>query len=233
MKKNTSSFGLWIGVLIAIVVVVLVIVKVVGSPGGGGSIASTSEITYTDWTKGSEDATVTLIEYSDFQCPACRSYHSFLNRLTAEFGDNILFSYRHFPLHQIHPNAGPAAEAAEAAGRQGKFWEMHDKLFDNQGEWEGSHDAEELFTKYAGELGLDIEQFQTDMDSKEVRDKVRADENSGTAARVQGTPSLFLNGEKVQNPGRYEDLKKLVESAGAVAPESEPVFKTKSADTPE
>src|SRR3989338_2093696 len=105
-----------------------------------------------DWVKGNKEAKVTLIEYSDFQCPACGAYYPVVKQLNEEVGDKIVIAYRNFPLRQVHQNAQIAAQAAEAAGKQGKFWEIHDMLFENQKEWSSYVNAKEIFIKYAQSL---------------------------------------------------------------------------------
>lgn len=226
MKKSSSRFGLWIGALAAIIIGILLIAKIAQGPGAGGVV---SDVVSDDWAVGGGvDAPVTMIEYSDFQCPACRTYYPILERLQSEFGESMQFVYRHYPLRQIHPNAAAAAAAAEAAGRQGKFWEMHNMLFERQASWSDLSQPNNVFAEYADELGLDVEQFRTDSVSDEVQDRVRRDEASGTRAGVPGTPSLFLNGERINNPNTYEDLRQLVIDAGGVV--SQPSYETKSAE---
>src|SRR5690606_8652134 len=121
-----------------------------------------------------------------------------------EVTENVTFVYRHFPLDAAHPNAREAAYAAEAAGKQGKFFEMHDVLFEKQSEWSPLPDPKETFIGYAEALKLDIEKFTTDMDSKEVQDKVQNDFLSGNEFNVQGTPTFFLNGKRIPNPASVE-----------------------------
>jgi protein-disulfide isomerase len=166
-----------------------------------------------DWALGNRDASVVLIEYSDFQCPACASYEPFVRRLANEFGDQVGIVYRHFPLSQIHPNAELAARAAEAAGLQGKFWEIHDALFANQREWAESQDVETLISGYAADIGLDPEQFKSDFASAVVREKVNSDLARGAAAGVRGTPTFFLNGTAIQNPRSYDEFRSVVADA--------------------
>jgi protein-disulfide isomerase len=168
-----------------------------------------------DQTKGNSESKVLLVEYSDFQCPACGRYYPLLKQLNQELGDQIQFVYRHFPLKQTHKNAEPAAFAAEAAGKQGKFWEMHDLIFEGQKDWSEKRNAKETFAEYAQSLNLDMERFKTDVESKEIKNKVRNDYSSGIKAGVNSTPTLFLNGKKLQNPRGYEELKQLVEEAMA------------------
>jgi protein-disulfide isomerase len=165
------------------------------------------------WTKGNKDAKVTLVEYSDFQCPACRNSYAWIKRLNLEFNDKMLFVYRHFPLKEIHSNAELAARAAEAAGRQGKFWEMHDLLFENQSDWANQSNAEDTFIKYAQRLNLSVEQFKNDLNSKEVREKVENDYQHSIQSGIDATPTFFLNGKKIQNPRSYEEFKNLIQQA--------------------
>lgn len=164
-----------------------------------------------DHTKGNNTSGITLIEYSDFQCPACSAYYSILKQLNQEFTDKILFAYRHFPLKQ-HANAQLAARAAEAASRQNKFWEMHDLLFEHQGEWSDQKNAKEKFIEYAQSLNLDMERFKNDLTSKEIKQKVANDYNSGVRLGVNATPTFFLNGKKLQNIRSYEEFKNFIQT---------------------
>jgi protein-disulfide isomerase len=146
---------------------------------------------------GNEDAEVTLTEYSDLQCPACASFEPALEGVLAEYGEQIRFEYKHFPL-PIHPYAQQAAVAAEAAGIQGAFFEYKDVLFENQQTWANSATPVAFFIRYAEDLNLDIDQFRRHMNSSELRDKVQAEMSEGRALGVTGTPTFFLNGEKMQ-----------------------------------
>ncbi|OIP97245.1 hypothetical protein AUK40_03610 [Candidatus Wirthbacteria bacterium CG2_30_54_11] len=163
-----------------------------------------------EWIKGNPDASIVLIEYSDLQCPACKTYQSYLKRIMDEYGDRVALVFRHFPLESAHPNAVSAALAAEAAGMQGKFWEMEELLYDRQTEWANS-DARSKFISYAEELGLNVEKFKSDMDSKQTKVLVKADQNSGFEQGIQGTPTFFLNGKKLDVVGGYDGLKQLIE----------------------
>ena len=173
-----------------------------------GDLVSVAEISDFDWIKGDRGAKVVLIEYSDFQCPACAYYSGMVKQLTNDFGNQIAFVYRHFPLSQ-HKNAKLAAVAAEAAGKQGKFWEMHDMIFINQKEWAESSDALEIFSKYAGGIGINIAQFLADLKSKEIAEKVNNDYKGGTKAGVNATPTFFLGGKKI-SPQSYEEFKNII-----------------------
>lgn len=183
----------------------------IGETQDGGTVNTPSpisgEVTETDHVKGPNTARLTLIEYSDFQCPTCASYAPLLKQLSAEYTNDLRIVYRYFPLQSIHPNATIASQAAEAADMQGKFWEFHDMLFDRQGEWSRLANPRDTFATYAQELGLDVEQFKTDMDSKAAKSRVNADYRSGLGAGVGGTPTFFLNGEPLENPRGLEAFK--------------------------
>lgn len=181
---------------------------------GGITVVPPSEITADDWKKGNPEASVVLMEYSDPQCPACAYYNNnVLNQIMSEYGDRMTFVYRHFPLRSIHPNADEGAWAAEAAGKQGKFFEMVNVLFANQTSWESLGNPLETFTGYAQNLGLNTEQFVTDYKSGDVRDAVNADYKSAIAAGLSSTPSFFVNGQYLQNVNGYEGLKNALEAA--------------------
>jgi len=166
-----------------------------------------------DNIKGNTEAKVVVMEYSDFQCPACRSYYFLTKQLMAEFEDDIVFVYRHFPLISIHTNAEFAARAAEAAGKQGKFWEMHDLLFEKQEEWSEESNLETLFENYATLINIDVAQFKIDWQSKEVKDFVKAQRIHALKSGLQGTPTFFINGEKIQNPTSFEAFRVIIKNA--------------------
>jgi len=148
--------------------------------------------------KGNPEATVTLVEYSDFQCPACAAFQPALDGIMQEYGDSFNLEYKHFPLSTIHPHALSAAIAAEAAGQQGKFFEFHDLLFANQQEWSSVAVPATFYVQYAEQIGLDIDQFKKQQNSSLLRDKVRADFSDGQELGLTGTPTFFLNGQRMQ-----------------------------------
>ena len=162
-----------------------------------------------DWIKGNKDASITLIEYSDFQCPACKTYAPMIKKLSEEYKDNIKVVYRHYPLPQ-HKNAKAAAYGAEAAGKQGKFWEMHDLLFEKQEEWSNEGDITEKLSIFAESLGLNKDEWRADYESQEVKDAVNADVTLANMINLSSTPTFLLNGEKI-TIRNYEDIKSKVE----------------------
>ncbi len=225
-KKTTGRIVMW-------VVLVLVIGGVVYGLTQLGSSDSTQpilvdEVSTQDHVKGNPDANVILIEYSDFQCPACRTYYSLVDQIAADYADQIELVYRNFPLRTLHPNAQIGAQAAEAAGLQDKFWEMYEQLFANQNEWAEQSDPTDMFATYAETIGLDVDQFKTDLTSTTVTDKVDADYRSGIAANVNATPTFFLNGVKMNNPRSLDEFKSAIDEALATA--DQPADNTNSAD---
>lgn len=221
MNKERKSILTWLVIALVLIGTFLIIIFS-SSNGDGTANVLGGEVADGEWTKGNSEASVSLVEYSDFQCPACKSRETIVQNLISEFGSHIKFVYRHFPLQSIHENAHLAARASEAAGLQGKFWEMHDALFNNQETWAklDNSSAEELFTSYAEELKLDTAQFSKDMNSSAVRDAVDADYASGEEAKVGGTPTFFLNGLEIK-PNTYEDYRALLRSAIEEAESSE------------
>ena len=182
-----------------------------------GDTSNTGEIVtinQTDHVRGAKDGEVTLVEFGDFQCPACGIYEPILRQLLIDNKNTLKFSFRHFPLVQIHKNALLAAKASEAAALQGKFWEMHDLLYDKQEEWGETLNAREYFMTYATTLRLDVKKFTTDIDSKAVEDKILAEYTEGTRLGVQGTPTFFLNGKKIEsNPRDLASFNKMIKDA--------------------
>lgn len=156
-----------------------------------------------DWVEGATSPSVVLVEYSDFECPYCAVYYAVVKQLTGLYPDRLAIVFRNYPLSG-HANAMPAAQAAEAAGRQGKFFEMHDLLFDNQDTWSAMDAAAPTFEGYARQLGLNLDRYRTDVASQDVKDRIAQQLKSGDAAKIGGTPTFFLNGTKIQ-PGPTVD----------------------------
>lgn len=154
-----------------------------------------------DHTKGSENNKILLIEYGDYQCPSCGDAYPNVNTLMEEYGDDVTLVFRNFPLTAIHPNARAAAAVAEAAGLQGKFWEMHDKLYVSQNDWSGLDASKRttVFNSYAQDLGLDMDKFNADVAGKETGQKINFDMALGKSVDVAATPTFFLNGKKLDD----------------------------------
>jgi len=149
--------------------------------------------------KGPAEAKVTVVEFSDFQCPACRAISPLIKELSTKYPNDVRVVYRHFPLNSIHPYAQIAGQAAEAAGEQGKFWEMHDLLFERQIDWEGlanQQAVKDTFITYAEELAIDKQQFSEKIDSASARSAVNLDLSYATQIGLDSTPTLFVNGQQ-------------------------------------
>lgn len=210
--------GIIIGVSILLIGGVAVLLgKPEGSTQTSGSIAGISGPVVVseragDWVRGNKDAAVTIFEFSDFQCPACAAYAPIVKKVVDEYQGKVKEVYRYFPLTSIHPNSIPAAKAAEAAGRQGKFWEMADVLFTKQQDWAGSNGAAGIFEGYAKDLSLNVDKFKQDVKDPETEKRINVDANEASKLNLQGTPSFYINGKYVDIPGSYTNFKALIDS---------------------
>jgi protein-disulfide isomerase len=168
----------------------------------------------TNHTYGEGKKGVTLIEYGDFQCPACGAYEPIVHQLREKYKSDITFQFRHFPLTEIHQNALIAARSAEAAGMQNRFWEMHDLIYENQRAWESSPNAGKIFEDYATQLGLNLDKFREDVKSDATNRAVQADRNEAKRLGFSSTPTFVLNGQKLeQNPRDADAFDKLIADA--------------------
>lgn len=167
--------------------------SIIGGLSQNGNIA--------DHVAGNTSGKITFIEYGDFQCPSCGGAFAGVQTLTNDYAKDVTFIFRNFPLTTIHPNARAAAAVAEAAGLQGKYWEMHDKLYQGQDDW-SSLDASKrgtVFEGYANTLGLDIAKFNADLSSSEVNKKIAFDQALGNKIGTSATPTFYVNGEKLDD----------------------------------
>lgn len=153
-----------------------------------------------DQVYGVKEQKVTLIEYGDYQCPGCGSMYEPIKAMVEQYKDKVTFVFRNMPLTNIHPNALAAATAAEAAGLQGKFWEMHDALYQNQDAWKDASvtQREGVFTGYASQLGLNVDQFKKDLTDQRVIDKINRDRSTARKLNISGTPTFVLNGTLIK-----------------------------------
>jgi len=148
-------------------------------------------------SKGDAKAPITLEEFGDFQCPPCGALHPVLKTMEQELGPRIRIIFREFPLVPAHQHALAAARSAEAAGLQGKFWEMHHLLYENQATWSNAFDVRPIFEGFAAKAGLDVEKFKRDLSSETVAQRIFLDGKRGRSLGVQGTPTVFMNGREV------------------------------------
>lgn len=218
MRRNTE---IWIvgGFVIALVIVAALAYFFSGNAPSGFKSTQTSPVISSDWSRGDAAAAVSVIEYGDFECPACGEYEPIVEQLTQQYGDRVRFVFRNFPLYQIHPFAMIAAQAAEAAGLQGKFWEMHDLLYKNQNDWSGNTNlssaqvVSQYFDAYAQQLGLNVTQFDADINSSTVKNKVQHDIDLGNAAQVDHTPTFFINLVQIPNPSSLAGFQAAIDAA--------------------
>lgn len=217
-EHKQKSLVIWlVGIGVLILVVIGVAFAASRKDDKGKDVAQKQQGSVTvlpsDHSKGNQNAKITLIEYSDFQCPACGVYYPLVKQVYLDYKDSLILVSRNFPLKQLHKNAENAAHAAEAAAQQGKFWEMHDLLFERQKEWSDQADVKKIFVQYAKELKLDSQKFENDFSSREVQKKIDADYESGMKAGVNATPSFFLNGKKIDVPRDYQEFRQIIEDA--------------------
>jgi protein-disulfide isomerase len=152
-----------------------------------------------DHVEGPKDAKLTLLEYGDYQCPYCGQAFPIVEQLRAEFADSLQFVFRNFPLADVHPHAEAAAEVAEAAALQGKFWEMHDTLYRNQRQLD-----ESALLRYASDVGADVDRLKSDIASGAPRARVEGDFESAIRSGANGTPTFFINGARYDGSWAYE-----------------------------
>ncbi len=170
------------------------------------------EIRSDDRTKWNASGNVVLIEYLDFECEACKANYPIVKQLVEEYSWDLQVVVRYYPLPG-HRNSITAASAVEAAGKQGKFREMHDLLFETQGIWgERNKEDKEIFVKYAEQIGLNMEQFKIDVSSEKVRSKIAKHKGEGASLWVTWTPSFFLNGQRIQNPRSLDEFRTLIQA---------------------
>jgi len=161
-----------------------------------------------DHVRGPAGAPVTLVEYGDFECPYCGAAHAIVKQIQELLGESLRFVFRHFPLAQMHPHAERAAEASEAAGAQGRFWEMHDLLYEHQQTLDDSH-----LVRFAETLELDVVRFTRELREGIYRERVREDFMSGVRSGVNGTPTFFINGVRHDGSWDMESLLASIERA--------------------
>ncbi len=212
--QQYKKLSLWGGLVAVVVLAIFGLAMLVNRPSTSSTDngVTTPGPTKIDFAKGNPKAKVVLTEYGDFQCPACASYHPLISQLLQDEGDKVYFVYRYFPLTNIHQNAHLSARAGYAASKQGKFWEMFDKLFETQTDWATNFSAGDIFAEYAKKLGLDVNKFKTDLNSAEATKFVDDSLSKASALGLNSTPSFFINGKKITTPGTYEEFKKLIDN---------------------
>ncbi|CAN5148422.1 DsbA family protein [soil metagenome] len=204
-------------VVAGIVIVLVGIFMLTGNKSDSGQSSSNSGAT-TNHVEGKGSTGVKLVEYGDFQCPYCQTYHATVKQIVAEYDEQITFQFVNFPLTSIHQNAFAASRAAEAAGKQNKYWEMHDALYENNDPngasgWVASTSPTTYFNQFATQIGLNVAQFKKDYASSAVNDSINADMSAGTKLGIEGTPTFYLDGKKVTIANTAADFKKVLDAA--------------------
>jgi len=213
--RQTSPIVLWGGLITVLIILtgsIWFIAKPdanAASPDGAGSMAELQSVP-AEWGMGNPDAALRIVEYGDYQCGACGYFHPIIKQVMDEFGDDVYFVFRHFPLPN-HQFARTAAAAAEAAGRQGKFWEMHDLIMSNQATWTRGIPTN-IFLQMARQLGLNDIQFQQDLRNPDIIAKIDRDFNSGRQLNIPSVPAFFFNGTLVRNPADVDGFRNLVKA---------------------
>lgn len=179
----------------------------------GQAVDSQSLVRETSNMTGKKEAKVTIVEFGDYQCPACAAAHPIIKQVLEDYknNDQVNLVYRQFPLVTIHKNAMLASQAALAAGEQGKFWEMHNKLYEAQTQWSESLSANVVFESYALSLGLDVVKFNSALSQNLFREVVNTDIKDGEALGVNSTPTFYLNGQKLNSIPSVEEWKQKIE----------------------
>ena len=195
-KKNIL---ITIGSVIGVFAFLFVVYLFVNGPTESVIYSEINKIQTNDNIKWQKNSKNLLIEYSDFQCPACKVYHQELAKLDKIATPNATLIFRHFPLSQIHNNAELASYAAQAASAQNKFWSMADLLYTNQETWGAQVNPKDTFISYVKKLNLDIEKFNQDINSLAIKNKIKADYSQGDKIGINATPTFFLNGKKLDN----------------------------------
>jgi len=210
-KKMINKVVLWIGVVCFLVGGFLFLNAATSVSNQPNTSVTIPFITKDDMTTGNIGSKLHLVEYSDFQCPSCLRVYPMLKQLQKDFSTQISVTYRYFPLTTVHKNALLSSSAAYAANKQGRFWEMHDMLFDNQDKWAELDNPKDIFAGYAGSLGLDVDQFKKDLTDPKTAQFLKDQETNDTTIGLTGTPSIFLNGKQITF-GTYDELKTLIKS---------------------
>jgi protein-disulfide isomerase len=207
----------FLGVLVAIVVVLIGVFAITNHKNASSPAGPSA--TLTNHVEGQGKSGVKLIEYGDYECPACYQYYPVVKQIYSKYSTQITFQFRNFPLTSLHKNAFAGARAAEAADLQGKFWQMHDVLYDNQDPngqqgWVASNDPLSYFTQFATSLGLNVTKFKTDYVSSYVNDRINKDESEAFSLNFSGTPSFVLDGQPITNPAPTIDaFSKIIDKA--------------------
>ncbi len=219
------------GILAAIVVIFGIIFITTNHGSSGNNSASTTKPT--QHIEGGGSSGVTLVEYGDYECPYCEEYYPIVKQVVANEFSKITFQFRNFPLTSIHPNAFAGARAAEAAGLMGKFWQMHDALYNasNWQQWSTASNPTPYFYQYAKTLGLNLTTFKNYFSSSKVNNLIEADMNVGNNLNIQGTPTFYLDGKQIQVAPSVSSFESLINKAIAAKTSGKALSSTSSGTT--
>jgi protein-disulfide isomerase len=209
---NIKRALFWSGFVIVLILIVWGLIASMNKQVAAPVLSTPAPVSSADHVRGPANAPVTVVEYSDFQCPACEAYYPLIEQLIAGASTTMRLVYRHFPLPQ-HPNAALAAQASEAASMQGKFWEMYGLLFQDHIEWTDVSDPHQVFEGYAVRLGLNADKFKSDMDGAAVKGIIESQLTEGQSIGIDYTPTFFVNGKVIANPQSYEAFKAIIDAA--------------------
>ncbi|WP_347753699.1 thioredoxin domain-containing protein [Agrococcus sp. ProA11] len=212
MSKNAfGSIAAVVGAFLLIIAVALLVVRPWESSqpqaDAGGTLVEESTHVLDDAGEGAP----VLVEFFDYQCPTCGQFHPIVEDLRDRYDGSVTFAMRYFPL-EMHANAVPAAAAAEAAAQQGEFEAMHNRIFETQAEWSESDDAAAIFRGFAEQLGLDLAAYDAAVESEATADRIALDYSAGVAAGVQGTPTFFIDGRRIELQS-FDDLEQAIQQA--------------------
>jgi len=213
-KRNNmlKKIGIWTGAVIIFSLIIWGLILATNKPISQTSVNNLPSPRKTDITLGNNNAKIILTEYADFQCPACAANYPIVKQILNEYKDKILFIYRNFPLPQ-HQNAEPAAYAAYAAYKQGKFLDMEDLLYENQSSWSEEQNAQNIFRQYAEQIGLDMTKYDQDVSSSETKKFIENQKLEAQTLGINSTPTFFVNKEQLQNTQGANSFKKAIENA--------------------
>jgi protein-disulfide isomerase len=220
IKIKAKEIGVWVGVMLVFAAISWGLINIINTKPPSketepvAQIQTPAEVSENDIILGSiERARVILIEYTDFQCPACKVYAENVKKLSKDFGDDLLIVHRFLPLTSIHKNAVTSAQAAYAAFKQNKFWEMDELLYENQDSWANTDNPLSIFTDYAKKFNLNIDQFTNDYTAQSTKEFIDAQRNEGISIGITYTPSFFVNGKIVEVSPDYETFKQIIKNA--------------------
>jgi len=201
----------FLAILAVIIIVLIGVFALTGNKSSNNSKSSGG--TPTSHVEGEGKSDVTLVEYGDYECPYCEEYYPIVKQVQTEFNDQITFQFRNFPLTSIHQNAFAGARAAEAAGLQNKFWQMHDLLYENQNQWAQASNPTQYFNQYAQQIGLNVTQFKKDYSSTKVNDLINADMAAGNKLGINATPTFLLDGKQINVSASVSSFETQIKSA--------------------